>query len=236
MNQTLYDELVTSEGALDFLWFYYLRQLKKGVDRGLFSGSGLTGIHAVCLGMFSKMLEQNADSLMRIVSLLDYMKKKAEEDKEKDFLENELNELLGKVKTALTTIKDDCKTLINLLPSAIDITTGDKEQEMITDTYKSIAAIVSRYHVSLVDQVGEISESYVTQRKEVNSIKDLSSSLFGEYENSASSLEEKYPGKGYSFIVSQVNAELKRIAKFPRNIAVICIAILAPMAFQKKAK
>lgn len=233
LDQNIYQEMVESEGALDFLWCYYLRQLKKGIDVGLFSGSELTGTHAICLSMFSKMLEQNADALMRLVTLLDYLKKRAIQDEAKEFLKHKLVELIQKIRMEMEIISKECKTLIKILPNTIDASPSNSQQ--IDEIYTIITENISTYHGDLVSRIGKISESYVSKSREESCL-NLGKILFGEYEEFAREVDLEYQGKGYGFIISQINAELKRIAKFPRNMAIMCSIILTPIRAQKKTQ
>jgi len=227
-DEELFRVSARMEGSLDFLWFYYLRQLKKGIDAGLFSGIELTGIHGVSLSIFSKMLEQNADSLMRILSLFDYLRRMADEDMTQRFKDN-LKKFRSLLEGDLNIIKKETESLEDLLPKVLRISLGNDSKEKISEIVDSIASIIATYHGTLVKRVGEIRESYIYQRKSGLGSKEMEEQLFGRYMQIGKDLEQEHHGKGYSFVVSQILSELRRIAKFPRNVAVICIVILTPM-------
>jgi hypothetical protein len=222
-----YNDAVRHESSLDFNWFYSLRQLVKCINAGVFSGLQYSGIHVVWLSILFKMIERNADCLMRILHMIDYLQRRlkgkvvsgGEGSKEpvKEFLENLAKDL--------HKVKNRCEQLKEITMLSIEGGEPSKKKGLSEEDRRIIAAIIEEYNYELAPKVGEISEIYSTEIVQKSS--DLEQGFFGTYINSIKGLAEKYKGEGYDIIFLQLLSELRMVAKFPRNIAVGALLLQA---------
>jgi hypothetical protein len=219
----LYGDSAWNEGCLDFLWFYALRQLVKCINAGVFCGLKYSGVHVIWLSIIFKIIERNADCLMRILHMLSYLQRKLEKDSRQD---KSIESFFKELAEILNKTKQNCDQLKEITMRAIEGRLEEKDKE-------AVANIIKEYN-DVAPKLGEISESYIMEIEGGSVKSNIERAIFGDYLDFIKQVI-KNKGEEYGIILSQLLAELRMVIKFPRNVAVGAL-LLATEHFLEKSE